>query len=153
MTSVQHILCPTDFSAPAHKALDYAVGLAATFGARILLLHVMQPATYPGHGLVDLPGFPNLQAEVRRAVDRELETLRARAAARVPVTVAVREGIPHDQIVDAAEQSGCDLVVMATQGRTGLQHLLLGSTAERVVRLSRCPVLTLRADDTPRQTA
>lgn len=147
MALVSSILFPTDFSTPAAKALDYAVGLARDFGARIVLLHVVQPTAYPLRNLASVSGFPNLHDEIRKGVTRELDALRKTIAERIEVEVEMREGVPHDQILAAAEQHGCDLIVLATHGHTGLKHVLLGSTAERVVRLSKRPVLTLRAGD------
>ena len=144
MALVSKILCPTDFSPSAAAAVDYAVALAKVFSASIQLIHVVQPTAYPMHNLATVAGFPNLRDELRKAVDRELEVARQRAGKEVAITVAVREGIPHEQIIEAVTHYGCDLTVMATHGHTGLKHALLGSTAERVVRGSPRPVLTVR---------
>ncbi len=147
MAQVRCILVPSDFSAPARKALAHAVEYARTFGARLVLLHVVQPSAYPMRNLASISGFPNLRDELRKAIDADMSELRHQVPADLNVSTEVREGVPHDQILGAAHEHGCDLIVMSTHGHTGLKHALLGSTAERVVRLSACPVLTIRADE------
>ncbi|MGE3172665.1 MAG: universal stress protein [Planctomycetota bacterium] len=144
MPPVRSILCPTDFSEPAHAALAYAVDIAKAFGARITLLHVVQPTAYPLHNLASISGFPNLRDELKKGVDADMAQTRTRVPADLQVDAVVRDGVPHEEIIAAAAEHGCDLIVMATHGHTGLKHALLGSNAERVVRLSPCPVLTLR---------
>ncbi len=145
MALVTKILCPTDFSDPANRAIEYALQLATLFGASITLLHVVQPTVYPLRNLASVAGFPNLRDEIRKSVDQELASLRQKIGGKVAITAMVREGVPHDQILAAGEELGCDLIVMATHGHTGLKHMLLGSTAERVVRLAPMPVLTVRS--------
>lgn len=144
MPTIRRIVCPTDFSEPAARAVDYAADLARHFDAELLLVHVIPPSAYPLHNMANVAGFPNLRDELRRGVDGDM----AEAKKRVGwprVRTEVREGTPHDQILAAAADSGADLIVMATRGRSGLSHILLGSTAERVVRFAICPVLTMRA--------
>jgi nucleotide-binding universal stress UspA family protein len=145
MSLVTHLLCPTDFSPASARAFDYAVSLAREFRARLLLLHVVAPLAWPVPGLATMTGFPDLRREIEQQVARELQQLRERAGAGVQLQTSVREGVPHDEILAAADEHGCDLIVMSTHGHTGLKHMLLGSTAERVVRLAKQPVLTLRA--------
>lgn len=144
MPSIRCILFPTDFSGPAEKALMQAVDYARAFGAKIVLLHVVPPGAYPMRNLATVGGFPNLRDEMKKAVDRDLADLRAKVPADIAVETVVHEGVPHMEILDCAKERGADLVAMATQGNTGLKHILLGSTTERVVRLSPVPVLTLR---------
>ena len=144
MATVRRILCPIDFSPPSRAALRYAADLARDFGAALLLLHVMPPPTYPTSAFAAVTAFPSLQEQIRKRVDAGLAELRATVAASLPVEATVREGIPHDEIVAAAADNDCDLIVMAIHDRTGLKRVLHGSTVERVVRLSTIPVLTLR---------
>lgn len=144
MVSVKKILCPTDFSPPAARALDCATQLARHFDADLLLLHVVPPSAYPLRNLGTVTGFPNLREEIHKRVTDEMAAL-VGAVQGVRVRSEIAEGAPHDQILAAAAANGADLIVMATHGHTGLKHALVGSTAERVVRLSECPVLTLRA--------
>ena len=135
------VLVPHDFSSPATRALRLAADLASA-RSRILVLHVITP--YPVTGLppAELPYIPppNLATETKK----QLEVLvRRTLGARRGVDSRVVVGDPAGRIVDAARRATC--VVMATQGRTGLAHFLIGSVAEKVVRHSPRPVLTVRA--------
>jgi universal stress protein A len=135
---IRHILAPTDFSAPGCRAVTAACELAQTFGAKLSLLHVIEVPAYAIE--VALP-LENLERDARR----ELALLLPEAAsAHVDVTRLVELGVPYQRIVETATAEQVDLIVMATHGRTGLRHLVLGSVAERVVRLAPCPVLTIR---------
>lgn len=144
MATIRRILCPIDFSPPSRAALGHAADLARQLGASLLLLHVIPPPTYPTSSFAAATAFPGLHEHVRHQVEGRLAELRATLAANLPVETAVREGNPSDEIVAAAVDTGCDLIVTATHGHSGLRHVLLGSTVERVVRLSTVPVLTLR---------
>jgi nucleotide-binding universal stress UspA family protein len=139
------LLTPTDFSAPANQAVTAAVELAQTFGATLTVLHVVEPPSY----LVDShasahqgPILPKaLEEQARQELDHLLSLI---PEARVEITRRVIVGVPYQQIIESAPAGPVDLIVMATHGRTGLRHLVLGSVAERVVRLAPCPVLTIR---------
>jgi universal stress protein A len=136
--NIHHILAPTDFSASAIQAVTAAFELAQTFGAKLSLLHVIEVPAYAIE--VALP----LEA-LERDARRELALLLPEAeAAYMDVTRLVDVGVPYQKIVETATAEQVDLIVMATHGRTGLSHLVLGSVAERMVRLAPCPVLTIR---------
>lgn len=149
---IRRILVPTDFSPGASQALDYAVDLARPFDAELVLLFVVEPVYYASPA--DLYGasanLSMLLDEQRRVgrqqLDRLEEQMRKR---RVRCRGVVETGAPYEMITQTAENLAADLIVMATHGRTGLSHLLLGSVAEKVVRGSNCPVLTLRSYDRP----
>jgi universal stress protein A len=135
---IHHLLAPTDFSAPASQAVTAAFELAQTFGAKLSLLHVIEVPAYAIE--VALP-LETLERDARR----ELALLLPEAeAAHVDVTRLVNIGVPYQNIVETATAEQVELIVMATHGRTGLSHLVLGSVAERVVRMAPCPVLTIR---------
>jgi nucleotide-binding universal stress UspA family protein len=136
--NIHHILAPTDFSASAIQAVTAAFELAQTFGAKLSLLHVIEVPAYAIE--VALP----LEA-LERDARRELALLLPEAeAAHMDMTRLVDVGVPYQKIVETATAEQVDLIVMATHGRTGLSHLVLGSVAERMVRLAPCPVLTIR---------
>lgn len=142
--TISRILVPTDFSDGAAAALEYAMGLAQTFAASVHLLHVVDDPLAAGvwsSGLYAAE-IAGLQATLVR--DAEEHLLRTVPPTTVGVTREVRTGSPPRQIVDVARERGIDLIVMGTHGRTGLAHIVMGSVAERVVRLAACPVLTLR---------
>ncbi len=139
------ILVPLDFSAHAMKALRYAVAFARLFRARLILMHVTEPIVYPSDfGYVPLP--PNtLEENFQRDARDRLEAVAAEhAASGVTCEVVLRLGKPYQEIAATAREYQVDLVVITTHGYAGLTHVLLGSTAERVVRHSPCPVLVVR---------
>jgi universal stress protein A len=145
MLAIKTILCPTDFSEPSFEALKYATDLATLFGADLCLTNVV-PVIPP------LPTNPNFVFEIpeyERGLHADADgKLRESVEQRVPKGLKVRTVIGHGdaggEIVRIAEDERADLIVMATTGTTGLRHFLFGSVAEKVVRLSTCPVLTVR---------
>jgi nucleotide-binding universal stress UspA family protein len=160
-----HILAPTDFSAPAQHALRFAFEEATLHQARVTLMHVLTHHTgtevfyVTGTPLAPTdfdPAFggrlPSLQAPPPQVVRQDhgeeaLQHLRdlVPASFQGPWEVEVATGDPAEAIVRTAQAGHADLIVMGTHGRTGLPHVLLGSIAEKVVRLAPCPVLTIRS--------
>jgi universal stress protein A len=144
--TMRTILVPVDFSDDSTAAVDAAVDLARTLGSKLRVLHVFHrpAAIYAPYGGIQ-PVMPDL-AEIPEAATRclELELEKVRAAG-VEAEGEVREGLPSDAIVAAAEEWGADLIAMGTRGHTGLEHVLLGSVAERTLHRAPCPVLTVRA--------
>jgi nucleotide-binding universal stress UspA family protein len=144
------ILVATDLTPASEPALKAALALAKTLGAQITALHVLDAPVESGRWF--LPESPELIA-FRAAIDREHETLHEQLAAQlaslaqgsVSASAIVRDGNPVDTIVGVADEIGADLVVVGTHGRRGLQHALLGSVAERVVRTANQAVLTVRS--------
>jgi nucleotide-binding universal stress UspA family protein len=137
------ILLPTDGSDTMAGVIEHAVELAAEHDATLHALYVANTAS-----LSDLPadaGWENVTDALRREGEEAIATIEDHTHNRdVAVQSAVREGSPATEIMDHAEQEGCDIVVMGTHGRSGVDRLLLGSVAERVVRSSSVPVLTIR---------
>jgi universal stress protein A len=136
--NIRHILAPTDFSKHAQHAVTFAFELAQTVGAKLSLLHVIEVPVYPIE--VSLP-LVDLEQDARQELARMLPEAET---AHVAVTRLVEMGVPYQKILDTAAAEEVDLIVMATHGRTGLRHLIMGSVAERVVRTAPCPVLTIR---------
>ncbi|HEU4420832.1 MAG TPA: universal stress protein [Planctomycetota bacterium] len=141
---IRRIVCPTDFSAPAGSAVEYAAEMARAFGAELLLLHVIPAMNYPLRSFGMAWPLPNLHEELRAHAAAELEKVKQGIAPGVGVRTELRDGDAHAQVLACTKANDADLIVMGTQGHTGLRHALLGSTAERVVRLAECPVLTVR---------
>jgi nucleotide-binding universal stress UspA family protein len=139
-TPFRRILVPHDFSASADAALELAVDLAASQGGRIEVLHVLEPFHPPPEVVSWLRDTQQIEPQLKHLE----EVVAARVGRRrVPFRCRVVVGYPIDAILEAARDA--DLIVMATQGRTGLPHLLIGSVAERIVRHATKPVLTVRA--------
>ncbi len=145
MLPVKKILAPTDFSEISLETLGTAAELARHFGAELEVLHVIP--TVPAlpsdpHYNFEVPAYQEaLRAEAEK---RLAETVKSRVGPEIAARPRVSYGEPAREIVRVAEDDGADLIVIATHGLTGWQHLVFGSVAERVVRLAACPVLTIR---------
>lgn len=142
MTTFKHILVPTDFGEPSDRAVDVAALMAAMFESRLTLLHAswLPPSAYAAYA----EGLYWPAEEVAKESQKALDAAVARAQKAYPKTEsAVVKGEPWQAILDAAQERGCDLIVMGTHGRRGLSRMLIGSVAEKVVRLSPVPVLTV----------
>jgi universal stress protein A len=130
------ILSPVDFSDCSRKALLYVACLAKQFNADVLLLHVVEIVPIEGQFV---------PAESHEQVQQRLSEWRREFALPASVKTVLRDGIfAHEQIVQAAAEYNCDLIVVGNHGRAGLSRVLLGSTAEKVVRHAPCPVLVIR---------
>jgi nucleotide-binding universal stress UspA family protein len=145
MPSFRRILIPTDFSEASRKALPHAAELARRYGAELVLMHAMEPPIQPVSFGVGPVVVPPIDDALRNKVKESLEQLRREDLGKAQTRCLVREGRAYLEIVQAAQNEGCDLIVIATHGYTGLKHMLLGSTTERVVRTAHCPVLTVKA--------
>src|SRR5262245_28523436 len=144
MITLKNILVPFDFSEYSEQALRYGLELARKFDATLYLLHVVQdPMTqsYAGEVLT-LPPVEVVDQWVLDAGEKLAARVPPLDASRVRVRAVV--GSPYSEILGFAEDEEIDLIVMGTHGRGGVSHLLLGSIAERIVRRSPCPVLTVR---------
>ena len=144
MTAIHEILVPTDFSEPASAALDYAKSLAADFGSRLHLLHVISTPAIPWGVEGTSLSWPTLLADLETGAREQLKGLVPAddpLAGRVTMTAIA--GVPVESILDYVTAHHIDLIVMGTHGRGLMGHMLLGSVAERVVRRSPVPVLTL----------
>jgi len=142
LPQISRILIATDFSDQSSKALEWARSLARAFGAKLVLLHVIDIFSLAETGCLMAGSDP-------------LHLLREQAQQRMDgikrlmpdVEMLIREASPRPAIVEAAVELGCQMIIMGTHGRSGLAHLLLGSVAEYVVRNSKVPVLTVRAHE------
>ncbi|HSF29798.1 MAG TPA: universal stress protein [Candidatus Tectomicrobia bacterium] len=142
---IRRILAPTDLSELSSQGLRSALELAQTFGAKLLLLHIVEPPPYPIEGLVPSQLGANLVDDLERQASHELaQMLPETRGSGVDVERRVVVGIPYRKIVEVADEDKADLIVMTTHGRTGLSHLVMGSVAEKIVRTAPCPVLTIR---------
>jgi nucleotide-binding universal stress UspA family protein len=142
MLPIKVILHPTDFSACSVPAFHLASSLARDYKARLVVLHVtsVPDAAYEGYGA---PGSPLLAEEYLSQESDSLQRVQPDPA--VPIERLMEEGDPPTEILRIATQIPADLIVMGTHGRTGLLERLMGSVAEKVVRLAPCPVVTVKA--------
>ncbi len=147
MEEFRKILVPVDFSEHSARALEHAKGLAKVFAAELHLLHcypINVGAVLP-YGIV-IP--ESLEHDVRKAALERLAEWREKVSAEgIAVQEHITPQVPFEAIAATAEQLGADLIVMGTRGLTGLKHVLLGSVAERTLRIAPCPVLTVKDGD------
>ena len=142
MKTFKHILVATDFEPSSADAVETAIALAHTFDAKLTLLHVWEIPIYP---YMDFMLNSDMIARVEdSAVVRLADALQKVKAVVPSASSTLKTGFPWAGILDAAEELKPDLIVVGTHGRRGVNHLMLGSVAEKVVRLSPVPVLTVR---------
>jgi nucleotide-binding universal stress UspA family protein len=149
---IRKVLVPVDFSAPSLRAVQFALPLVAKFGASPHVVHVFH-ADSPFTGLVGMP-FVLPEGDISRSVNRRLNDVAKKYSIELPrENIHALRGKPFDEICRLARDLDIDLIIIATRGNTGLKHLILGSTAEHVVRYSPCPVLVVRHIERSRAVA
>lgn len=148
---ISRILFPTDFSDPAKQALQYAMEFADRFDAELHVLHVVREIVFPLPEASTSWTMPatDQRAEVDAATKQLQQEIQSEWTEQHRVVRLAEVGYPSENIIKYAKQHKIDLIVMGTHGHTGLSHLLLGSVAEKVVRLATCPVLTVHPTGHP----
>jgi nucleotide-binding universal stress UspA family protein len=138
------ILCPVDFSEFTKDVIAYAADISKRYGAELHVLHVIPNLTYftPYESFLTPENLVAIEKNIQDEVDRDF----GKVLKNVDINVkkAVRTGVAFVEIIDYAKTEGIDLIVMGTHGRSGIEHILIGNVAEKVVRKSPCPVMTIR---------
>ncbi len=145
MQAFDNILFATDFSEGSEHAFDYAYTLAKTYNARLVIVHVInEPVDLRGFYVPHI-SFEKLEKEIEAGAEKMMaEFCRTRIKDFNRYESVILTGIPYEEILKKAEEEKSSLIVLGTHGRSGIDHILFGSTAERVVRKARCPVMTVR---------
>jgi nucleotide-binding universal stress UspA family protein len=145
MLEFKTILFATDFSESSDHAFRYALSMAKRFNARLVIIHVInEPVDLRGFYVPHI-SFDKLEEEIEEGAQKMMEKFcRAHIRDYDNFESFIMPGIPYEEIIKKGQESSADLIVMATHGRTGLDHVLFGSTAEKVVRKSPIPVMTIR---------
>ena len=145
MPAVDKILFATDFSESSDHAFQYALSLARQYHSKLTILHVInEPVDLRGF-YVPHVSFENLEKEIEEGAQKLMtEFCASKLSDFADYETAIVTGIPYEEILKRAESDQVSFVVLGTQGRSGIDHLLFGSTAERVVRKALCPVVTVR---------
>jgi len=145
MKPFDRILTAIDFSENSDYAFDYALTLAKRFEAELTVMHVInEPVDLRGFYVPHI-SFEQLEKEIEEGAINMMEKFcQARMGNFSAYKTAIVTGIPYEEVIRKAEEIDASLIVLGTHGRTGLDHLIFGSTAERVVRSAACPVLTIR---------
>ncbi len=138
------ILCPVDFSEFTKDVVGYAVDMAKQYRAELHMLHVIPNLTYftPYESFLTPENLVAIEKNIQEEVDRDFGKVLGKVD--IDVKKAVRTGVAFVEIIDYAKTEGMDLIVMGTHGRSGIEHILIGNVAEKVVRKSPCPVMTIR---------
>ena len=137
----RHILIPTDGSQPAERGVAHGLTLAKSLGAKVSVIFVMEPfSEMTGRFLEAVATYAELRKEQATSVlDRAANA--AKEAGVSCETIQVENGQPHQAIIDAAQDKGCDLIVMSSHGRSGLSKFLIGSVTNKVLTHAKIPVL------------
>ncbi|QVL49187.1 MAG: universal stress protein [Thiocapsa sp.] len=144
MAEIKTLLFATDFSKGSARACELARSLANTCGASLTLLHVINEFSDRNARKLSAEVYERLAAEIEKHAVEDMETFRERYFKDMPVNTEIAVGKSHEEIIRQAKKIGADLILMGTQGRAGIEKMLMGSTAEKVVRSSPIPVLTVR---------
>ena len=145
IASKKKILVPIDFSIHSKTALKYALKIAPTYNAKLQLLHVVEEAIHPAFYASGINSIFEINSQLKsRSKEVIREMLDSVGGKEVEADIFVVEGRASSEIIKFAEEKSSDLIIISTHGLTGIEHLLLGSVTEKVVRMAKCPVLTVK---------
>jgi nucleotide-binding universal stress UspA family protein len=149
MKQIRTILFATDFTENCEHAFEYALGFARQFTARLIVMHVInEPVDLRGFYVPHI-SFESLEKEIAEGAEAMMQKFcRTQMGDFTDFETCLATGVPHEEIIKKAQLADASIIVMGTQGRTGLDHLLFGSTAESVFRRATCPVMTVRLPET-----
>ena len=143
---VNNILVPVDFSNHSQKALSYASEIAQSYNAQLQVLHIIEETMYPAFSVTGKSSIfdlvPGIKDDSRKRIEKMIKEF---VSDKVKSKVFVQGGRAANDIIKFAKENSTDLIVIATHGLTGLEHMLLGSVTEKVVRMAHCPVFTVKA--------
>lgn len=145
MKDFKTILFANDFAETSEEVFDYALTMAKKYDAKLLIVHVInEPVDLRGFYVPHI-SFENLEKEIAEGAEKMMEKFcRTKIKDFANYETFILSGIPYEEIMKKADETQTSLIIMGTHGRRGLDHMLFGSTAERVVRGAGCPVLTVR---------
>jgi universal stress protein A len=153
MPRVRKILAPTDFSDLSKVGIRYALEMARDISAEVIVYHAIDVGEQWANRRTQVSLYRNILEESRRLLDRFLAENFAGCIDLVEVRQVVEFGRPYKNIVEEAATEGVDIIVMSTHGRTGIDHVILGSVAEKVVAHAPCPVLVVPRHERQATTA
>lgn len=146
MINIKKILVPTDFSETSKYAMEYALELAKSFNAEVEIVHVIFDESQVVAFYLPQVTFQNLDQELEDAANKQMQEFLSSFPILNEIIYSVKmlKGTAFVEIINEAKEYNADMIVIGTHGRTGLEHVLFGSTAEKVVRKAPCPVLTVK---------
>jgi nucleotide-binding universal stress UspA family protein len=147
MIRLKTILFPTDFSETSQEAARYAISFAREFKAKVFVLHVVNEKIFTESSMPRVVSVEEMEREMTEEARKRLKTLvPAEEAEGLDWETVIRQGEPFIEIIRFAKDQDVDLIVIGTHGRSGFEHIIFGSTAEKVVRKAPCPVLSVRPE-------
>jgi len=141
---IKRILFPTDFSETTVHTAAFAADLAEKYGAKIYILHIIYDITRDSGIYGSRMNLDSLYLEVRKGADEEMDRIASTFPDNLEVQRVIRIGSPYSDILSFADEEAIDLIVIGSHGKKGLDRVLFGSTAQKVIRRAKCPVLTVR---------
>ena len=142
---IKKVLVPIDFSDYSKSALNYAADFALKFNAEMILIYVVEPVIYPPDFSMGQIAIPSINTEWDMKAKEELDKLAdTEISNSITVKTIIKTGKPFIEVIETASEEDVDIIIIASHGHSGMEHILFGSTAEKVVRKAPCPVLTLR---------
>ncbi|MBA4250305.1 MAG: universal stress protein [Chlorobiaceae bacterium] len=143
--TIKKIIVPVDFSDFSKSALKYSVQFAKNFSSELIITYVIEPIIYPPDFSMGQIALPSVNLQMDERAKEELEKLvKIEIGEEVPVRIVIRTGKPFVEIIELAREEEADLIIISSHGHSGVEYILFGSTADKVVRKAPCPVLTLR---------
>lgn len=143
--NIKRVLVPIDFSDYSKEALSYSLRFIKCFNANITLIYVIEPVIYPPDFSATQISIPPTDFEITKNAEESLKQfINKEIPADVKVKYIIKSGKPFVEIVETASEENIDLIIISSHGHSGVEKILFGSTAEKVVRKAPCPVLTLR---------
>jgi nucleotide-binding universal stress UspA family protein len=146
MIKLKKILYPTDFSESSLEALKYGISFAREFKAKLVLLHVVNEKVFSeGLNLPRVVSIEELEREMTAEAERQLKVIvPPEERSHLDTETVILKGNPFIEIIRYAHEQDVDLIIIGTHGRSGVEHIIFGSTAEKVVRKAPCPVLSVK---------
>ena len=142
---ISKILFATDFSESANHALSYAVDLMKKYNAKLLILHVIEPIITPVDFAWGTYNYPDIEKQVREFAEEKMKTLVFESLPDgCQCETEIILGKPWREVVTYSRENSIDLIVLASHGQSGISHAIFGSTAEKIIRKSSCPVFTIK---------
>ncbi len=138
------ILYPIDFSEYTEEITSYAVSIAKKYDSELHLLHVIPNLSYftPYESFMTPENIVAIERNIEKEIEKDFDNVLRKID--IPAKKVIKTGVTFVEIIDYIKEEGIDLVVMGTHGRSGIEHILIGSVAEKVVRKAPCPVMTVR---------
>lgn len=145
---IKKILVPIDFTPSSQKAIDYSISLAKVFNSKIELIHVVEPMSYASDVVFNQATYPLVDIEYKKFDDEKLRKLVSELKTKYDkISFHSSIGLPYSEVVDYSKTQKVDLIVLGTHPKNSIEKLFFGSTTEKILRNSSCPILILNLEE------